>query len=544
MQKRIMQAFLLAAVCGICINSFAQLDNRLLGAARQSKAKFLVDLTTLVNIDSGFEDADGLAQVEKFLKQRLEDLGATVEILPATLGEDGKPLAAGKLVLGTLQGSGAKNIMLMIHYDTVFHRGDAANRPFRVAGHKLSGLGVADAKGGALIILYALAIARERGFKGYKTLTVLFNPDEENSSPGSRERIQELSSQQDVVLVFEPPEAEQVTVATNGIARVHLDVDVKGLEGDGSEPEKARNAAIELSNQIMQLKDLGNPAKGTTVTWTYLQAGLSVEECKQPANPNVIPGKASAMADMRWSDFTEIDRVQKDADKIVRKRSIPGTKVKSKVNGPTNGNTSVQLDVKGRGGHASVPEKARNAAIELSNQIMQLKDLGNPAKGTTVTWTNVQTGLSVEECKQRANVNVIPGKASAMADMRWSDFTEIDRVQKDADKIVQKTLIPGTKVKPKVENRRLPFNKNPASDNLAALAGKIYQELGKTIHPVSQRYGTDAGFAYNPKGGKPAVLDGMGIVGDRIHSFDEWADLDSVPPRLYLTVRMLEELTK
>jgi glutamate carboxypeptidase len=36
----------------------------------------------------------------------------------------------------------------------------------------------------------------------------------------------------------------------------------------------------------------------------------------------------------------------------------------------------------------------------------------------------------------------------------------------------------------------------------------------------------------------------MGIVGDRIHSSDEWAGLDSVPPRLYLTIRMLEALVK
>ena len=39
-------------------------------------------------------------------------------------------------------------------------------------------------------------------------------------------------------------------------------------------------------------------------------------------------------------------------------------------------------------------------------------------------------------------------------------------------------------------------------------------------------------------------MDGMGIVGDRIHSPDEWADLDSIVPRLYLTVRMLQQMSK
>jgi glutamate carboxypeptidase len=56
------------------------------------------------------------------------------------------------------------------------------------------------------------------------------------------------------------------------------------------------------------------------------------------------------------------------------------------------------------------------------------------------------------------------------------------------------------------------------------------------------RYGTDAGFAWQPGSVKPMVLDGLGIVGDRLHSPDEWADLDSITPRLYLTVRLLETL--
>ncbi len=79
---------------------------------------------------------------------------------------------------------------------------------------------------------------------------------------------------------------------------------------------------------------------------------------------------------------------------------------------------------------------------------------------------------------------------------------------------------------------------------MAELARRVYQELGKSIEPVAMRYGTDAGFAYHPSNVKPAVLEGLGIVGDRLHSSDEWADLDSVAPRLYLAVRMLELLVK
>lgn len=407
MKKRLI-SLLVAVACAAPAVSFAQGDRALLQAAQARKDVLVKDMATLINIDSGTDDAKGLAQVEAMLAQRLKDVGASVEIVAA-------PPAAGKMVIGKLHGTGSKNIMLMIHYDTVFGTGEAAKRPFKIVANKAYGPGVADAKSGALLIVYALDIARERGFKNYKTLTVLFNPDEEKSSLGSRDMIAKLSADQDYVLVFEPPEADVVTVATNGIAYVHLDVKGRASHA-GSAPEAGRNAAIELSNQIIQLKDLGSAAKGTTVSWTVLQAG---------------------------------DRV-----------------------------------------------------------------------------------------------NIIPEKASATADMRMSDVSELQRVQADADRIIQKKLIPDTEVAVKVENRRPPFSRNAATDRLAATADGIYKELGKSIKPLAMRYGTDAGFAYHPGAAKPVVLDGMGIVGDRIHSSDEWADLDSVVPRLYLTVRMMEVMGK
>jgi len=382
-------------------------DQALLQAAQARQANVVRTMATLVTIDSGTGDATGLAKVGAILALRLRSLGATVQELPV-------PPAAGTVVLGTFQGTGTRNILLMIHYDTVFDAGEAARRPFRVDGTKAFGPGVADAKGGIALILEALEISRQRGFKGYKTLTVLFNPDEEKSSLGSRGIIKTTAAQQDVVLSYEPPDADRVIVATNGLAYLHLNV--RGVASHaGSAPENGRNAAIELAGQVMQLRQLGDPAKGTTVNWTILQSG------------------------------------------------------------------------------------------------------------------------------ERANV--IPDRATATADMRLSDMSEIQRVENEAKAIIQKRVIPDTEVSVTIESRRPPFSRNPQSDRLAALADQVYQEMGKTIEPVPMGFGTDAGFAYHPGSAKPVVLEGMGIVGDRLHSPDEWADLTSVVPRLYLTVRLLELLS-
>ncbi len=198
----------------------------------------------------------------------------------------------------------------------------------------------------------------------------------------------------------------------------------------------------------------------------------------------------------------------------------------------TNGIAFVELKVKGRASHAgAAPEKGRNAALELAGQILQLKDLGDARKGTTVNWTLLHGS---------ERVNIIPEYANATADMRMSDVSELERVQNDANRIVQKHFVPDTEVTVKVEPRRPPFARNPSSERLARLAQRIYLGLGKTLEPVAMRYGTDAGFAYRPGSSKPAVLEGLGIVGDGLHTADEWADLASVTPRLYLAVRLVE----
>jgi glutamate carboxypeptidase len=375
-------------------------------AAEEQKAAYLKTLEQLVNLDSGTDDGEGLPKVETVLAERLRDLGASVEI------SDAAP-SVGKVILGRFDGKGERSILLMDHYDTVFLTGDAQKRPFKIEGNRAFGPGVADAKGGISIILHALQILKDQGFTNYKTITVLFNADEERSSIGSRAQIRRVAPDHDYALSYEPPEEDQVTVATNGIAFVHLRV--KGVASHaGSAPEKGRNAAIELAHQLLQLQNLGDPKKGTTVNWTVVRAG----------------------------------------------------------------------------------EK----------------------------------------------INIIPDAAEATADMRLSDVSELVRVQNDGEAIIKDKLIPETEVSFNVENRRPPFSRNAPSENLAAIASRIYNEMGKSLKVGVMRFGTDAGYAWNPTNPRPAVLETLGLLGSKIHTPQEYAELDSIVPRLYLSVRLVQTL--
>lgn len=56
--------------------------------------------------------------------------------------------------------------------------------------------------------------------------------------------------------------------------------------------------------------------------------------------------------------------------------------------------------------------------------------------------------------------------------------------------------------------------------------------------------GTDAGYAYDPETGTPAVLESLGHAGRRYHSDEEFVELSSVVLRLYLATRLIMELSR
>ncbi|MBA1278180.1 MULTISPECIES: M20/M25/M40 family metallo-hydrolase [Pseudomonadaceae] len=381
--------------------------SELLKQAETEQEAYLDTLKALVVVDTGTGQQQGLATVSEMLVERLEALGAEVTTTPATP-------SAGDNIVGTLKGTGTKDFLLMVHYDTVFAEGTAAERPFRMDEQRAYGPGVADAKGGVAMILHSLKLLKEQNFDGFGTVTVLFNPDEEMGSSGSKKIIGELARKHDYVFSYEPPDKDAVTTATNGI-------------------------------------------------------------------------------------------------------------------------NAVMLEVKGKSSHAgSAPEEGRNAVMELAHQLVQLKELGDPDKGTTVNWTMIKGG------EKR---NIIPDSAAAEADMRYSDLSEYDRVLADAQRIIKDKLIEGTTVELRIDKGRPPLAKNAGSDQLAETAQKLYGEIGKTIEPIAMRFGTDAGYAYVPDSDKPAVLETMGVVGAGLHSDEEYLELASIAPRLYLTVAMIKTLS-
>src|ERR1041384_5501381 len=263
-----------------------------LAQARAQKGPLLDTLKELVSIESGSRDLEGLERIAQLIAGRLKSLGGEVELVePADLYRmDDTPERVGRMVRATFKGKGAKRILLIAHMDTVYPRGLLAKQPFRVDGERAFGLGIADDKQGIAVILHAVAMLRALEFRDYGTLTVLINADEELSSPGSRSLLTRLGAEHDATLSFEASrvETDKIALATAGIASVALKVHGKASHA-GSAPQLGVNALYELSHQILQTRDLSNPATGLKMNWTLSRAGMS---------RNVIPPAAEAMGDV------------------------------------------------------------------------------------------------------------------------------------------------------------------------------------------------------------------------------------------------------
>ena len=389
--------------------------------ASKEKSPLLDTLKDLVSIESGSGDREGLDKIANLIAARLQALGGKVEQIEA--GTDvyrmfDTPKQIGKVVLARFAGSGTKKILLIAHMDTVYLRGMLAQQPFRIEGNRAYGLGISDDKHGIAVILHTLAMLKQMNFRDYGEITVMINGDEEISSPASRGLLTKLGAEADAVFSFEssPIAAERLELVTAGIG-------------------------------------------------------------------------------------------------------------------------AFILKVEGRASHAgSAPEQGRNALYELAHQIMQTRDLSDPANGLKMNWTVASAGT---------NRNVIPAVASAAADVRVARVADYDGIEQKVRERIKNQLIPDVKVTLDFERRRPPLELRPPSMALATHAQKIYAELGRTlaVATVSIGGGTDAAFAgLNAKG---PVLERLGLRGFGSHSNNaEYIDIESIEQRLYLATRLIMDFAQ
>jgi glutamate carboxypeptidase len=297
-------------------------DTTVMQQVQKETAPYLQTLQELVAIESGSGDREGLDKISALIADKLKALGGKVEFIEPgadTYKMFDTPAKPGRMVHAQFVGTGTKKILLIAHMDTVYLRGMLASQPFRIDGNRAYGLGISDDKQGIAMILHTLAVLKANNFKDYGLVTVLINGDEEISSPASRHMLTKLGAEHDVTFSCEASlaAADRISLVTAGIGAVTLNVTGKASHAGGA-PELGRNALYELSHQILQMRDLSDPATGVKFNWTISQAGT---------NRNVIPAKATAAADVRVLRVADFDGIEPKVAARIKNQLIPETKV-------------------------------------------------------------------------------------------------------------------------------------------------------------------------------------------------------------------------
>jgi len=186
------------------------------------------------------------------------------------------------------------------------------------------------------------------------------------------------------------------------------------------------------------------------------------------------------------------------------------------------------VKVKGRAAHAGGNhEFGRNAIEEMSHQVIAIQKMTDYETGTTLN-VGFMHGGTVS--------NVVPEEAVAEVDVRVMQPGEWERVE--AEMMALKPVLEGTslEITGKLTRPPMPFDKTMKA--VFEKAKAIGKEIGLELRAGGTGGGSDANLVA-PMG--IPVLDGLGAIGEGLHSEREFIFADSLEERARLLATIIEK---
>jgi glutamate carboxypeptidase len=268
-------------------------------------------LAELVNIDSGSYDKPGVDAVGARLAQFFESAGIAVRTEPVAERGDVMRMATDHAGLD----HAGQNFLLMGHRDTVFPKGEASRRPFRMEGGRAYGPGVADMKGG--LVMNAFVMAAFRQFAPGIPLVALMTGDEEIGSLASRPFIEREARKARAVFNAEPGRVSG-NVVTGRKGGLHFTFEVTGKAAhSGVNFTDGASAIGEMAHKIVALHGLTRVPEGITVNVGLAGGGQS---------HNTTAPHARGEIDTRYVTNDQRDHLVASVERIMAEVQVPGTR--------------------------------------------------------------------------------------------------------------------------------------------------------------------------------------------------------------------------
>ncbi len=192
------------------------------------------------------------------------------------------------------------------------------------------------------------------------------------------------------------------------------------------------------------------------------------------------------------------------------------------------GNMSIRLGVEGEAGHAAFAGKDKASAIlELAHKTIAIELLNDPERGISANVGTIEGGLGS---------NTIAQHAKAAIDFRYVNDGEDEILKTKIEKIVSSQTIPRTRSRMTIDSHRPAMPQTDANKNLFKKIKRLSDELGIQVAPELRQGVSDANLI--AKEGVP-VIDGLGPIGAKDHSEDEYIEKTSLHERAVLFANML-----
>ena len=187
------------------------------------------------------------------------------------------------------------------------------------------------------------------------------------------------------------------------------------------------------------------------------------------------------------------------------------------------GNISAKLDIKGKAGHAAFAGKDKASTIlELAHKTIAFESLNDHKRGITVNVGKIKGGIGS---------NTVPENSTAFIDFRFSSAEDKKDLEGKIKDIIKKQHTPNTSCKVEILTSRLPMNQCTANKELFAKVKDVAKSLNLPLKEEFRPGVSDANFIAHQN---IPVIDGLGPIGGKDHSDDEYMIKESLLQRTVL----------
>jgi len=189
------------------------------------------------------------------------------------------------------------------------------------------------------------------------------------------------------------------------------------------------------------------------------------------------------------------------------------------------------VDIEGKAAHSGGNFEAGISAIgEAAHKIVAIHALTDLARGITLNVGLIEGGQSVNTTAPHCRFQI---------DLRYVEPDQREEIMGRLHEIVSRSYVPGTRARLTIKGEFLPLNPTPESERVFSVYQAAAAESGLKVDAEFTGGCADSGFTAAQ--GAPTLC-GVGPVGGKAHSPEEYLEIESMVPRAEALARAILRL--